>query len=126
SVTQALSVTASGDNKYVNLPCDATVGSGSGRISIDQSSVKDGEVICIKKGKYSIVSVKDISSSGKPVIIQNDGKVEIIERMVLSNLSNVVISGSGRNHTGNGIIIRDTNYRGAELTGKFNSFTMQN
>lgn len=115
-----------GVNLYKNLPCDMEVGSGSGQVAVSTAIIGTNKVICIKAGTYSSLDVFGLTGVGTPIVVQNSGMVTFTDRIYLSNLKNVVVSGSGTDGLEQGIMVRDNGYRGTSLYGKFHTFTLQN
>lgn len=108
------------------------VGTGSGNLVIDGTTLitQCNDLIKIKGGSYSSITIKDIiSADGCPITIKNDGLVEVkgnFNSMGLTNLKNVTISGDGTSGITNGFAFSDNSYRAVQITGTLDKFTMQN
>ncbi|ACU04178.1 hypothetical protein [Pedobacter heparinus] len=108
------------------------VGTGSGNLIIDglTTPFKCKDLIRIKGGTYKGIVIRNIiSDNGCPITIQNDGLVEItgnFNKMDLSNLKNVVISGDGTPGIAKGFSFSDNTYRAIEMSGSVDNFTLQN
>ncbi|MFT4092264.1 MAG: hypothetical protein QM640_01400 [Niabella sp.] len=126
-------ISTSGTSRVIN------VGSGSGSLTIDgsnlvingsKSSFQNGDVVKIKSGSYSDITIKNISvSDGTRVTIVNDGGLVLLDgtkQMTLSDLNNVTISGTGVSADGRGFVFQNNSYRAVVLSGTVNNFTLQN
>jgi hypothetical protein len=117
----------------VPLACTKSIGTGSGAITISQSAqgLVDGDVLCIKAGTYSSISLMNVAaSSGQTITVQNDGVVEITGSTYgtnFSNLTNVVVSGGGVgwSTTASGIAFHDLTYRALILADPLHGVTFQ-
>ena len=116
----------SGVNLHQNLPCDMEVGTGSGQVAIGPEVIGSSKVICIRAGTYSSADIFSLTGTTETIVVQNKGMVTFTDRLYLSNLKNVVVSGAGTEGLEQGIMVRDTGYRGTSLYGKFHTFTLQN
>jgi hypothetical protein len=107
------------------------VGTGSGALVIDGKTLitQCNDLIKIKGGTYTNISVKDIiSADGCPITIKNDGLVKITgnyNSMGLTNLKNVIISGDGTSGIAQGFAFSDNSYRAVQILGTLDKFTMQ-
>jgi hypothetical protein len=119
----------------VAAPENATVlnlGTGSGNLSIDGKTlgITSNTIIKIKGGSYNGIQISNINGTNKPVIVQNDGLVQLIgnKQIKLSNLNNVTISGNGTPGISRGFLFKDRTVDGApfQLTDNINNFTIQN
>ncbi|KIO78769.1 hypothetical protein TH53_01355 [Pedobacter lusitanus] len=108
------------------------IGTGSGSLVFDGATfaVQCNDLIKIKGGSYSSITIKNvISADGCPITFKNDGLVEVAgdyNAMSLSNLKNVVISGDGTAGLSKGFLFRDNIYRAVVITGTLDKFTFQN
>lgn len=83
-----------------------TVGNGSGYLNINQDNVKNGELVLIKAGKCQGIYISNLSApDGKQIVIRNEGgAVEVVGGGIgMSNLKNVMLSGSGTTGITNGL-----------------------
>src|SRR5690606_8997444 len=74
------------------------VGNGSGNLIIDNSTLNgtSSTAIRIRAGTYTSITIENLNgTSDNPIQILNQGRVNIREEMVTSNISNVTISGEG-------------------------------
>lgn len=70
------------------------VGTGSGNLTIDGTTLVGGDTVIIKGGTYSTISISDILiSDGEFVTIMCDGVVNV-NRINLTDLRNVLLDGS--------------------------------
>jgi len=115
------------------LACTAVVGTGSGQIQITQTTnggLNNGDVICIREGMYNGGSITNISlgTTGAPVTIQNMGMVRFTGGLSISNVQNVVLSGSGGaagTMNANGISFTTTQ-NAITVTGRAEELTVRN
>jgi hypothetical protein len=116
-------------------PVNATIlnlGTGSGNLSIDGKTlgITSNTIIKIKGGSYNGIQISNINGTNKPVIVQNDGLVQLVgnKQIKLSNLNNVTISGNGTPGISRGFVFKDRTVDGApvQLTDNINNFTLQN
>lgn len=119
----------------VAAPADATIlnlGTGSGNLSINGKTlgITSNTIIKIKGGSYNGIQISNINGTNKPVIVQNDGLVQLVgnKQIKLSNLNNVTISGNGTPGISRGFLFKDRTVDGApvQLTDNINNFTLQN
>lgn len=106
-----------------------TLGSGSGYLNITPDNVKDADHVLIKPGKYQGIGIYDLSvQDGKQIVIHNgSGTVEVVGGGIgMSNLRNVMLSGSGKEGLTNGIVIRDYTYRAIQVSGRISGITIKN
>jgi len=117
------------------IPPSATVlnlGTGSGYLSIDGKALGlvQNTIIKIKGGTYNDIQISNITGGTTPIIIQNDGLVQLIgnKQIKLSNLNNVIISGNGTAGISRGFVFKDRTSDGAciQLNNSINNFTLQN
>lgn len=107
------------------------LGTGSGDLTIDGNTInpKANDLIKIKGGVYSSISIRNINASGT-VNIQNDGLVEIAgsnDHILLTNISNLTISGTGTPGISRGFVSRDNaQHRSVIITGAAQNLTIQN
>lgn len=94
-----------GENLYKNLTCDLEVGNGSGQVAMGPDVIGNNKVICIKAGTYSSADIFSLTGVGEPIVVQNKGMVTFTDRLYLSNLKNVVVSGAGTEGLEQGIIV---------------------
>lgn len=87
------------------------VGTGTGSLTIDgvDLSLQSGDVVVIKEGTYSSLTISDIIiSDGQPkVYVICDGLVEVTSGMTYSRLRNVIIDASTVEGIKHGIVFRD-------------------
>lgn len=106
------------------------LGTGSGNLMVDGTTlgIKCNDVIKIKGGVYSSITIKNINV-GCDVTVQNDGLVEITgnnDHMFLSNVSNLTISGLGTTGISRGFVSRDDpQHRSIIITGAAHDLTIQ-
>lgn len=106
------------------------VGTGSGNLVIDGSvlKVKCNDLIKVKGGTYKSISIKNINA-GCEVTIQNDGLVEIVgngDHVLMTNVSDLIISGNGTQGIAKGFVSRDDpNHRAMIITGAARNLTIQ-
>lgn len=106
------------------------VGTGSGRLEVDGSSMalECNDQISIKGGTYDEIVIKNVAAAdGCIVMITNDGLVEMVgqSRMTLENFTNVTLSGAGTAGIAKGFSLHDNTYRSVELVPPMNGFTLQ-
>ncbi|MDR6782484.1 hypothetical protein ABIE26_001028 [Pedobacter africanus] len=116
-------------------PPNATVlnlGTGSGNLLIDGKSlnISANTVIKIKGGSYNDIQVANFQIENGTVRIENDGLVELVgDRQVsISNVKNVVFSGSGTPGIDKGFVFRDKNsdMASVQLRNNVDNFTFKN
>ena len=113
-------------------PTILNLGTGSGNLSIDGKTlgISANTIIKIKGGSYNDIQISNINASGAPVIIQNDGLVQLVgnKQIKLTNLNNVTISGNGTPGISRGFLFKDRTVDGApvQLNNDINNFTLQN
>ncbi|WP_442588344.1 hypothetical protein ACSBL2_20100 [Pedobacter sp. AW31-3R] len=106
------------------------VGTGSGNLVIDGSTlgVKCNDLIRVKGGKYSSITIRNINV-GCDVTIQNDGLVEVVgngDHILLSNVANLTLSGNGTEGIEKGFVSRDDpQHRALIITGAAQNLTVQ-
>lgn len=107
------------------------LGTGSGALIIDGTtiSLKCNDLIKIKGGTYTGITIKNIlSADGCPITIKNDGLVQVsgdFNQMSLQNIKNVTISGDGTSGIAKGFVFRDNKYRAIQVDGTLDAFTLQ-
>ncbi|MGY0037934.1 hypothetical protein [Pedobacter sp. NJ-S-72] len=107
------------------------LGTGSGDLTIDGNTinVKPNDLIKVKGGVYTSISIRNINTSGT-VTVQNDGLVEIAgsnDHILLTNISNLTISGTGTPGVSRGFVSRDNaQHRSIIITGAAQNLTIQN
>ncbi|QNK63157.1 hypothetical protein H7F33_01120 [Pedobacter sp. PAMC26386] len=107
------------------------LGNGSGDLTIDGNTInpKANDLIKIRGGVYTSINIKNINASGT-VTIQNDGLVEIAgsnDHILLNNVSNLTISGTGTPGISRGFVSRDNaQHRSIIINGTAQNLTIQN
>lgn len=106
-----------------------SVGTGSGSLLVDNTKIgaNGDDTIKIKGGSYSAITIQNFNTSGGNVIIEDSGLVQISgnqNAFVLSNLSNVVLTGTGPSSNNQGFYLHDNNYRPLQMQGVFHNFTL--
>jgi hypothetical protein len=107
------------------------LGTGSGNLVIDGKSLNltSPTIIKIKGGAYADIQISNISNDNFTTTIQNDGLVELNGnvQMRISNVKNVIISGSGTQGIDKGFIFKNRTTDGAsiQLNGDLNNFTLK-
>ncbi|MBB6269801.1 hypothetical protein HDF26_000228 [Pedobacter cryoconitis] len=107
------------------------LGNGSGDLTIDGKtlSIQPNDLIKIKGGVYTSISIRNINASST-VNVQNDGLVEIAgsnDHILLTNISNLTISGTGTPGISRGFVSRDNaQHRSIIITGAAQNLTIQN
>ncbi|WP_214226802.1 hypothetical protein [Pedobacter sp. B4-66] len=108
------------------------VGTGSGNLVINGATLKlgCGDRIKITKGAYKSINIQNIQSTdGCPIMIINGGLVELKGNnaiMNLTNLKNVIISGTGDPTIKYGFQFHDNAYRSILISRPYNNATIQN
>jgi hypothetical protein len=106
------------------------VGTGSGELVVDGTTlgIKCDDVIKIQAGTYSHITIKNINV-GCNVTVQNDGLVEVSgsnDHFLLSNVSNLTITGNGTSGITKGFVSRDNAaHRSFIIDGTAHDLTIQ-
>ncbi|WP_326327058.1 hypothetical protein [Parapedobacter sp. 10938] len=106
-------------------------GDTNGKLVIDGNTGKYNchTQIIIKAGVYTNIQIKNLKGQeGCPIRITNDGLVEVVgfrKHMLISNVSNIEITGNGNTDIENGFLFRDNEYRAIELLGAINGLSVQ-
>lgn len=104
------------------------VGTGSGSLVIDGSTLNlaDNSIIKISGGTYKSIAVRNINGKpGKTVFVKNEGQVIITESMNTENLNNVTISGDNVAGMPYGIKFEDIKYMALTMGGKMSGVTLK-
>lgn len=107
------------------------VGTGSGNLIVDGTTMdlKCNEIIKIQPGTYNTITIKNINL-GCPINVQNNGLVETVgngDHWMLTNVSNLKLSGSGTSSISKGFVSRDNpQHRSIIITGKTHDLTIEN
>lgn len=113
-----------------DVPANATiveVGTGSGTLTIDGSTLKitNNVLVKIKGGTYTSIVIRNISASAlTPVFVKNNGEVKITGSMETDNISNVKISGDYTAGLTYGFKFQDIAYRAIAMNGVMNGVTL--
>jgi hypothetical protein len=114
------------------VPADAIayeVGTGSGNLTIDGSTLKltGSSFFKIKGGTYKSILIKNLSgTTDKPIFVKNVGQVIVTESMATDNISNVIIAGDNTSGITYGFTLQNISYRGLTLNGKMSGVTIKN
>ena len=103
-----------------------SIGTGSGTLVVDNAKIgaQALDTIKIKGGKYTSITIQNFNTSGGSVIITDSGLVEVTgngNSMTLSNISNVIITGTGSAGNNQGFSLHDANYRPMRWSGVFHN-----
>lgn len=108
------------------------VGNGSGSILIDGTTtqINTNNIIIIRGGTYSSITIQNIHGADSlPIRIVNKGLVNLMgafNDVHLNNCSNVILSGNGTPGIQKGFFIHDNSFRGLTIQGKVRNVTVQN
>jgi hypothetical protein len=114
------------------VPKNSTIydlGTGSGDLIIDGSSIKinNNILVRIKGGTYRTIRIKNVlPSKGFTVFIKNQGIVKITESISTENISNVVISGDYIAGLTYGFKFENISYRAITMEGNMDNVTLRN
>lgn len=105
-----------------------SVGTGSGNLVIDGKSMDftNIKLVKVKAGSYKTITISNITgSSTQPIVIKNDGLVNISEIMTTENLNYVTISGDNTDGIVYGFNFENIAFRAFRLNGKMNYLTLK-
>lgn len=105
------------------------MGAGSGTLVIDGSNefVKGKNLIIIKAGRYSKITIQNLNGTkGNPVLIKNGGQVYVTGSLTTNNINHVTFAGDNVLGMEYGFNFHDLSYRAVLMSGKMNGVTLKN
>ncbi|MFC3559019.1 hypothetical protein [Pedobacter jamesrossensis] len=105
------------------------IGTGSGNLTIDGKSLDLTKIklIKVKAGTYKTITVLNIAGTvDQPVLIKNNGQVNISESLITDNISNLQITGDYTAGITYGFSFTNIGYRAISLHGKMSGLTLKN
>ncbi|RZL50317.1 MAG: hypothetical protein EOP00_04920 [Pedobacter sp.] len=104
------------------------VGTGSGNLTIDGNSLDLSviKLLLVKPGTYQSITVKNINGTATaPIVIKNNGVVNVSSSIQTDNVSNLTISGNHVAGVNYGFTLENIPYRAMVLLNKANAVTIE-